>query len=44
MKGSPKTCPQTGLSVSDIANASPQVFSEVVSIVSALLNVSYSQI
>jgi len=40
MKGSPKICPQTGLSVSDIANASPQLFSEDVSNVSALLNVS----
>lgn len=44
IKGSPKICPQTGLSVFDIANASPQVFSEDVSIASALLNVSYSQI
>jgi len=40
MKGSPKICPQTGLSVSDVANASPQLFSEDVSNVSALLNVS----
>lgn len=44
MKGSPKICPQTGLSVSDVANASPQLFNEDESSISALLNVSWNQI
>jgi hypothetical protein len=37
MKGSPKTCPQTGSSVSDDANANPQLFNDDESSISALL-------
>ena len=37
MKGSPKTCPQTGSSVSVDANANPQLFNDDESSVSALL-------
>lgn len=42
MKGSPKTCPQTGSSVSVDANANPQLFNDDDSSVSALLYKSKS--
>lgn len=44
MKGSPNTCPQTGSSVSDMANANPQLFNDDESITSALLYKSWNQI